>query len=306
MLVALSNVALALYPIFLTFALGLVLGKAMPPRQVKITSAGILPVVWGILWVIGVKSGEALSSVAQGLSTLKAGAMYGGLTSLGVFVALWALNKPQQKRSTNSIWAALWPPIKECFIAFGLVGLGIYCHRFGWQHTALGSALLSINYWLYALLILIGIELANVRINRSWLSPRVLLIPLTVIAASLIAGALISLATGEKLTTALALSSGFGWFSLSGALAGEHLGDTYAGVALLTDLFRELLGIATVFLLGNRFAISSIGVCGATATSTTLPFVRKAYAYEFVPIAIISGLVLTLTAPFLMLFFMSL
>src|SRR5699024_9687895 len=136
--------------------------------------------------------------------------------------------------------------------------------------------------------------------------PLVLLIPLTVITASLLAGMAISVVTGERLATSLALSSGFGWFSLSGALAGEHLGDNYAGVALLTDLFRELLGIATVFLLGNRFAVSSIGVCGATATSTTLPFVRKAYAYEFVPVAIISGLVLTVLAPFLMLFFMSL
>jgi len=304
-LIAIQSVVLALYPIVLTFALGVVLGKLMRPSQVALTSHAIMPVVWGILWVIGVKSGEALSSLAQGLSTLKAGATYGGLTSAAVFVALWAFNKPQQQRS-SSIWAALWPPIKECAIAFGLVGFGLYCHRFGWQHTPLGGALLNISYWLYALLILIGMELAKVHISRSWLSPQVLLIPLTVVLASLATGALISLATGEKLTTALALSSGFGWFSLSGALAGEHLGDNYAGVALLTDLFRELLGIATVFLLGNRFAVSSIGVCGATATSTTLPFVRKAYAYEFVPVAIISGLVLTVLAPFLMLFFMSL
>lgn len=304
-LLALSNLLAALFPIFLTFALGFLLGKKMNAAQVRFASYGITPVMWGILWVIGVKSGEVLSHFAQGVAVLKTAAVYAGSTSAAVFFSLWALNKPQQPSTTTSVWAALWPPLKECLIAFGLVALGVFCHRFGWQHTGFGAMLLDVSYWLYALLILIGMELAKVHINRSWLSPRVLLIPLTVITASLLAGMAISVVTGERLATSLALSSGFGWFSLSGALAGEHLGDAYAGIALLTDLFRELLGIATVFLLGNRFAVSSIGVCGATAASTTLPFVRRAYAYEYVPIALVSGLVLTITAPFFMLIFMS-
>ena len=116
---------------------------------------------------------------------------------------------------------------------------------------------------------------------------------------------LISWVTGEQLAVALALSTGFGWFSLSGALAGQYLGDAYGSVALLNDLMRELIGLTVVFLLGGKYANSSIGVCAATAMDTTLPFVRKACNYEYVPTAIISGLILTVAAPFFMLFFLS-
>ena len=127
-----------------------------------------------------------------------------------------------------------------------------------------------------------------------------------VMLASMLGGVLLSWMTGERLPVALALSTGFGWFSLSGALAGQHLGDAYGSVALLTDLMRELIGLTVVFLLGHNFANSSIGVCGATAMDTTLPFVRQACHYEYVPTAIISGLILTIAAPFFMLFFLSL
>ncbi len=97
------------------------------------------------------------------------------------------------------------------------------------------------------LLLLIGLDLAQVSISRSWLAPRVLLIPCLVMVGSMIAGVLISLVTGEQLAVALALSTGFGWFSLSGALAGQYLGDAYGSAALLNDLMRELIGLSVVF-----------------------------------------------------------
>ena len=58
-------------------------------------------------------------------------------------------------------------------------------------------------------------------ISRSWLAPKVLIIPLLVMIGSMIAGVILSVITGEQLAVALALSTGFGWFSLSGALAGR-------------------------------------------------------------------------------------
>ena len=128
---------------------------------------------------------------------------------------------------------------------------------------------------------------------------------LLVMFGSMLAGVLLSFITGERLAVALALSTGFGWFSLSGALAGQHLGDAYGSLALLNDLMRELIGLTVVFILGRNFANSSVGVCGATAMDTTMPFVRKACHYEYVPTAIISGLILTIAAPFFMLFFLS-
>src|SRR5699024_1209835 len=278
------------------------LPKAMIHRAVKY----ITPVVWVILFVIGLESGEAFSSLAAGISILKHASLYAFTISAVVFVLIIPFNrKPAAEDNEPNSWAALWHPIKECLIAFSLVLLGAFFYRLQWHDNPVGAVLFNISYWLYVLLLLIGMDLAQVSISRSWLAPRVLLIPLLVMIGSVLAGVLISLTTGEELAVALALSTGFGWFSLSGALAGQYLGDMYGSIALLNDLLRELIGLTVVFLLGRNYANSSIGVCAATAMDTTLPFVRKACNYEYVPTAIISGLILTVAAPFFMLFFLS-
>ena len=293
-------------PFLLAALAGLVLAKTLPPVAVRRASRAVAPIVWGILWVIGVSTGEVLGSFSQGLNALKQGLTYALATSAFSFLLLLPLSKRSQTQARLPWWQSLLHPLKECALAFALVGSGIACYRLGWLPQGAWVALLDINLWLYVLLFLIGMELTQQRISRAWLSAKVLIVPLLVILGSLLAGAVVSLISGEKLSTALALSSGFGWFSLSGGLAGQHLGEHYAAVALLTDLLRELIGMTVVFLLGSRFAQASIGVCGATAADTTLPFVRKSCDYDYLPVALMSGLVLTIAAPLLMLFFMSL
>lgn len=302
----LSTIFATVLPIVLYLLAGYLVGKRLPKVALKPLIGGITPVVWVILFVIGLESGEVFSSFASGIHVLKQAAIYAFTISAVVFICLMPLNRRSTVQEESfSGWQALWYPVKECLIAFGLVLLGAFSYRLHWHDNNLGSVLLNITYWLYVLLFLIGLDLAQVAISRSWLAPRILKIPLLVMLGSLIAGVLLSFITGESLPVALALSTGFGWFSLSGAIAGQHLGDAYGSLALLNDLMRELIGLTAVFLLGRNFANSSIGVCAGTAMDTTLPFVRKACHYEYVPTAIISGLILTIAAPFFMLFFLS-
>jgi uncharacterized membrane protein YbjE (DUF340 family) len=303
----LYNILSSVLPILLFLVGGYALGQILVKRMVHSAIKWITPVVWSILFVIGLESGEAFNSLAAGLDILKHAALYAFTISSLVFVLIMPFNrKPAAEDHEPSSWAALRDPLKECLIAFSLVLLGAFFYRLHWHENQLGEVVFNISYWLYVLLLLIGIDLAQVTISRSWLAPRVLLIPCLVMIGSMLAGVLISLVTGEQLAVALALSTGFGWFSLSGALAGQYLGDAYGSVALLNDLMRELIGLTVVFLLGGKYANSSIAVCAATAMDTTLPFVRKACHYEYVPTAIISGLILTVAAPFFMLFFLSL
>ena len=302
----LSTIFATVLPIVLYLLAGYLVGKRLPKVALKPLIGGITPVVWVILFVIGLESGEVFSSFASGIHVLKQAAIYAFTISAVVFICLMPLNRRSTVQEENfSGWQALWYPVKECLIAFGLVLLGAFSYRLHWHDNNLGAVLLNITYWLYVLLFLIGLDLAQVAISRSWLAPRILKIPLLVMLGSLIAGVLLSFITGESLPVALALSTGFGWFSLSGAIAGQHLGDAYGSLALLNDLMRELIGLTAVFLLGRNFANSSIGVCAGTAMDTTLPFIRKACHYEYVPTAIISGLILTIAAPFFMLFFLS-
>lgn len=307
MLAVLAKIGYSVLPILLALVAGYILGKKTSPAIIAGLGKCITPVVWIILCIIGLESGEAFSSFSSGIATLKQAALYAFTISAVVFIVIVPFNRKRAGvAGDSSSWRALWYPIKECLFAFGLVLLGAFLYRLNWHQGDVGQVIFNLNYWLYLLLFLIGLDLAQVSISRSWLAPRVLIIPCLVIVGSLIAGVLLSWLTGEKLTTALALSTGFGWFSLSGALAGQYLGEAYGSIALLTDLMRELIGLTLVFLVGRNYANSSIGVCGATAMDTTLPFVRKACDYQYVPTAIISGLILTVLAPFFMLLFLNL
>lgn len=306
MLAPLTKILTTVLPILLYLLAGYLLGKRLTKPVIGSLVKAITPVVWVILFVIGMESGEAFSSFASGISVLKQAAVYAFTISVVVFLLLLPFNRKNQTEAEDtSAWQALWYPVKECLIAFSLVLLGAFFYRLHWHEHAVGEVLFNISYWLYVLLFFIGLDLAQVAINRSWLAPRVLVIPAVVMLGSMLAGVLLSWMTGERLMVSLALSTGFGWFSLSGALAGQHLGEAYGSIALLNDLMRELIGLTAVFILGRNYSNSSIGVCAATAMDTTLPFVRKACNYEYVPTAIISGLVLTVTAPFFMLFFLS-
>lgn len=306
MLAPLTKIFTTVLPILLYLLAGYLLGKRLTKPTIGALVKAITPVVWVILFVIGMESGEAFSSFASGISVLKQAAVYAFTISVVVFLLLLPFNRKNQTEAEDtSAWQALWYPVKECLIAFSLVLLGAFFYRLHWHEHAVGEVLFNISYWLYVLLFLIGLDLAQVAINRSWLAPHVLVIPAVVMFGSMLAGVLLSWMTGERLMVSLALSTGFGWFSLSGALAGQHLGEAYGSIALLNDLMRELIGLTVVFILGRNYSNSSIGVCGATAMDTTLPFVRKACNYEYVPTAIISGLILTVAAPFFMLFFLS-
>lgn len=259
MTAVLHNILSSVIPILLFLVGGYGLGKMLPKAMIHRAVKYITPVVWVILFVIGLESGEAFSSLAAGISILKHASLYAFTISAVVFVLIIPFNrKPAAEDNEPNSWAALWHPIKECLIAFSLVLLGAFFYRLQWHDNPVGAVLFNISYWLYVLLLLIGMDLAQVSISRSWLAPRVLLIPLLVMIGSVLAGVLISLTTGEELAVALALSTGFGWFSLSGALAGQYLGDMYGSIALLNDLLRELIGLTVVFLLGRNYANSSI------------------------------------------------
>ena len=72
----LYNILSSVVPILLFLIGGYGLGKALPKVFIHSSVKCITPVVWVILFVIGLESGEAFSSLAAGLSILKDAAIY--------------------------------------------------------------------------------------------------------------------------------------------------------------------------------------------------------------------------------------
>ncbi|MCU4336589.1 lysine exporter LysO family protein [Acinetobacter dispersus] len=168
---------------------------------------------------------------------------------------------------------------------------------------------MTFNSW-YLLLVfifLIGVELAFTQFDHSWLSWKILLVPVAAFVGSCLAALLnyFILSNDYGLNEVMALAQGYGWYSMSGILFTELHSAKLGGIALLTDLFREIFAILLMYCLGWRFPRSAISSAGATSMDVTLAMVKQSCGTHYVPHAMMSGLILSLLAPLLISLFLS-
>lgn len=161
---------------------------------------------------------------------------------------------------------------------------------------------------LVVLLLLIGAQLRNsgISLKQILLNPKGISLALLIVGTSLPGGLLAAWLLDLPFTHGLAMASGFGWYSLTGILISEGLGPVMGGAAFLNELLRELASLIIIPLLISRYPLTSIGYAGATAMDFTLPIIQSTGGIRCVPIAIVSGFILSLLVPVLILFFISL
>ncbi|OOE32649.1 MULTISPECIES: lysine exporter LysO family protein [Salinivibrio] len=186
-------------------------------------------------------------------------------------------------------------------VAVGLVVGLLLNHDLSWVDTASEGILLL-------LLLLIGIQLRNsgMTLKQIILNKSGLMIAALVVATSLPGGLLAAWWLDIPYHHGLAMASGFGWYSLAGILMGDGLGPVYGGASFILELARELMAIMIIPILIRRYPLTAIGYGGATAMDFTLPIIQSTGGIRCVPIAIVSGFILSLLVPVLMLFFLSL
>lgn len=161
---------------------------------------------------------------------------------------------------------------------------------------------------LVLLLVFIGCQLRNsgMTLREILLNTWGMKIALVVIISSWIGGIVASLILGISIPNALALASGFGWYSLSGILITDGISPVYGGAAFMIDLGRELIAILIIPSLIRRHPSSAIGYGGATSMDFTLPMIQKSGGNSYVPLAIVSGFILSLSAPLCISLFLAL
>ncbi|MEZ9464068.1 lysine exporter LysO family protein [Vibrio splendidus] len=161
---------------------------------------------------------------------------------------------------------------------------------------------------LFVLLFFIGIQLRNsgLTLRQILLNKHGMVIAITIIVTSMLGGVIAAYILDIPLFKALAMSSGFGWYSLAGILMGDAFGPVYGGASFMLELLRELVALVLIPVLIRSYPCTSIGYAGATAMDFTLPVIQTTGGVRCVPIAIVSGFILSLLVPILMLFFVSL
>lgn len=160
---------------------------------------------------------------------------------------------------------------------------------------------------LMLLLFLIGIQLRNagLSLRKLLMNRQGLGIALSLTLSSLVAGVVLIPWLDLPWHDVLAMTSGFGWYSLSGIVIGDALGPAWGGVAFLNDVLREIIALAIIPLLIASRPAMAIGYGGATAMDFTLPVIRSSGGLACVPVAIASGFLLSFLSPVLMAVFLS-
>ena len=166
-------------------------------------------------------------------------------------------------------------------------------------------------YALCALMFSVGLSIGhspNTLKSFRALNPRLVFLPVLTIIGTLagVAAAWLVL-PGRSLTDCLAIGSGFGYYSLSSIFITTYKGAELGTIALLANIFRELITLMGAPLLVRWFGnLAPISAGGATTMDTTLPIITRYSGQEFVIVSLFHGFVIDFSVPFLVTFFCSL
>ena len=144
-----------------------------------------------------------------------------------------------------------------------------------------------------------GFDLKVWRIVRD-LKFRIALVPLTIIVGTLVGGVLAHFMVDLSLRDALAVSAGFGYYSLSSVIITQHGEPLIGAIALLANMTRELITLVLTPLcqaIGGRLGPLAAG--GAASMDTCLPVIARTSGERYAIVAVFSGVVLEVTVPIL-------
>lgn len=299
-----------MYSGLLIVLLPLALGYCIPCRSqsiLHVINVSVARMVYLILFLMGI-SLAFVDNLTAHLGTI--------FTVCGVFLVcitlanlagLWLLDVRRGRISGErgapviSKWSLLLDSVWLCLVILAGVLLGQFLDP-EW------FAVDTLSEWaLMLLLLLIGIQLRNsgMKLRQILLNPWGLAIALVVMVSSWGGGLVGAWLLNMPLSHGLAFSSGYGWYSLSGILISDQLGPVMGSAAFLNDLARELVAIMMIPALMRRHPSCAIGYGGATAMDFTLPVLQRSGGVAIVPVAIVSGFILSLAAPVFILAFLS-
>ncbi len=299
-----------MYSGFLIVIVPLVLGYLVELKQTKHIhwiNVCTNKMIYVILFLMGISLSH-LDNFAQNIQNI---GLYSftvlSCVSIANLIALWGLDKRLTKMIAGegeslSKWHLILESLQLIFvIAAGFIlGLFIPSEMINIDTISEGALVL--------LLLFIGCQLRNsgMLLREILLNTWGIKIALVMMLSSWIGGLAAALLLEIPLTNGLALASGFGWYSLSGILLTDGLSPVYGGAAFIIDLGRELVAILIIPSLIRLYPSTAIGYAGATAMDFTLPMIQKSGGNGYVPLAIVSGFILSLSSPLFISLFLAL
>lgn len=181
-------------------------------------------------------------------------------------------------------------------VAAGMaVGYFLFSNNAAWCGTV-------IDFGLYLLLFLVGMDMGRQGTALQDIKAagfRVLLVPLAVLAGTLLSALLASLLLPLPGKDAMAAAAGLGWYSLAPTLLAPY-SLTVSAVAFLSNVMREVFSIVAIPLVARHIGyLECVALPGAAAMDTVLPVVVGATHDRITIYSFTSGVILSLLVPVL-------
>lgn len=303
-----NNALWATVPILLALVLGLGLGQYVNNQYRNYVSRWVGILVWILLFSLGVEFGNVLGNPQLAARSLLVGMTFAlvctGFTWLSIHLFTATSDREASFKLTGML-NSLVKGLKSSATTLSIVTLGaVYSHYpIEWIIPIWKPTL---GDMICALVFLVGIELAKMKVGRDLFTLRSITVPLITVLGTLTGGLLAAWLVNEPLKIGLVIASGFGWMSLSSAMVSHTLGESYGSIVLIADLLRELLAITLLYICGMKAPLACIGATGVTSLDSTLPIIRVTCPDEVIPCAVVSGLILTVVSPLFIAFFLTL
>lgn len=166
-------------------------------------------------------------------------------------------------------------------------------------------------YALCCLMFCVGISIGcDTSILKSFrkVNPRLMMLPVMTILGTLAGCTAASLILGHRqISDCLAIGSGFGYYSLSSIFITQYRGAELGTIALLANIFREMMALLGAPLIRKYFGkLAPISAAGVNSMDVLLPSITQYSGKDVIPIAIFHGILIDMSVPVFVSFFCNL
>ena len=168
----------------------------------------------------------------------------------------------------------------------------------GQQGVAAYTVMMYVNFVFVAALIgfSMGLDGSIARILRN-AGLGVILVPIFAVLGTLLGGAVYAALSPMTLREGLAISAGFGWYTMAPSVIASAGHTMASAVSFLHNVLREMLGIILLPVIAGKIGyIEAITIPGTASTDVCLPIVEQVCNSETVAYSFCTGMLMCITS----------
>ncbi|HWP96608.1 MAG TPA: lysine exporter LysO family protein [Syntrophomonadaceae bacterium] len=291
---------------FLCLAVGAIISKWIKPYADKMMHFSLLALLLGLGIRIGADQ-KLLASIPQlGIKAL----IVCVLSSTGslVFMIIWEKlflknglhNRENETGPPNFSKEYLFILNVVLFLIMG-ISTGHFLYISGrWTEWGITTALVVIY-----VSVGVGLKDGFIELRSSTHKFAYFIIPFLILLGSVGGGLLAALLLKMKPVVVESIAGGVGYYSLTAAMITQKAGVEAGFIAFLTNFFREVFTYFLTPFLVRISPLAPVALGGASTMDTTLAVMKRFLGKEYAVLAFISGTLLTIMVPILLLFLLS-